>query len=253
VIIDSHCHAGTGDGLTGPWDTAAPLDRYLRRADRAGIDRTVLIPAFHSDYRVANGQIGRIVAGHPDRFAGYAMVHPVRDAGRIRSLVQEGVARYGLCGIKVHRHDASITREVCEVARAFGLPILYDVMGEVWSADLVAPEYPDVPFIVPHLGSFGDDWRAHRVLIDVMERCSNVHTDTSGVRRFDYLVEAVRRAGPHRVLFGSDGPWLHPGVELAKVRALGLPRHDEALIAAGNWLDLVGRRQRLRATVAPVA
>ena len=20
-IIDCHCHAGTGDGLTGPWDT----------------------------------------------------------------------------------------------------------------------------------------------------------------------------------------------------------------------------------------
>ena len=37
---------------------------------------------------------------------------------------------YGFVGIKVHRHDARITREVCEVARAFGLPVLYDVMGE---------------------------------------------------------------------------------------------------------------------------
>ena len=34
-----------------------------------------------------------------------------------------------------------------------------------------------------------------------------------------YLVEAVGRAGPGKVLFGSDGPWLHPGVELAKVHA----------------------------------
>ena len=32
MIIDSHCHAGKGDGLTGPWDTAAPLDKYLVRA-----------------------------------------------------------------------------------------------------------------------------------------------------------------------------------------------------------------------------
>jgi len=23
MIIDSHCHAGKGDGLTGPWDTDA--------------------------------------------------------------------------------------------------------------------------------------------------------------------------------------------------------------------------------------
>ena len=23
-VIDCHCHAGEGDGLTGPWDTRAP-------------------------------------------------------------------------------------------------------------------------------------------------------------------------------------------------------------------------------------
>jgi len=45
MIVDSHCHGGRGDGLTGPWDTAAPLGRYLQRADQAGIDRTVLIPS----------------------------------------------------------------------------------------------------------------------------------------------------------------------------------------------------------------
>ena len=38
MIIDCHCHAGKGDGLTGPWDTAAPLEAYLRRAAKAGID-----------------------------------------------------------------------------------------------------------------------------------------------------------------------------------------------------------------------
>ena len=32
MIIDCHCHAGKGDGLTGPWDTAAPLEKYLRWA-----------------------------------------------------------------------------------------------------------------------------------------------------------------------------------------------------------------------------
>jgi hypothetical protein len=31
VIIDCHWHAGKGDGLTGPWDTRAPLEKYIRR------------------------------------------------------------------------------------------------------------------------------------------------------------------------------------------------------------------------------
>ena len=87
-------------------------------------------------------------------------------------------------------------------------------------------------FILAHLGSFSDDWRAQLALIDLVTRHPNIYTDTSGVRRFDLLEQAVRRAGPEKVLFGSDGPWLHPGVEMTKVLALGLDREDQALFWA---------------------
>lgn len=248
MIIDSHCHAGKGDGLTGPWDTDAPLGAYLIRAKRAGIDRTVLFAAFSSDYRSANETVGRIVSSHPGRLSGYAMVNPWRDAGQVRQVVAAAATTWGACGIKVHRHDARITREVCETARSFGLPVLYDVMGETSTVELVATEYPSVAFIIPHLGSFADDWQAQRVMIDVLARHPNVYTDTSGIRRFDLLVEAVRRAGPRKVLFGTDGPWLHPGVELSKVLALGLPARQQQLVLAGNWLRLTATaRVRARA------
>jgi uncharacterized protein len=242
VIVDSHCHAGKGDGLTGPWDTSAPLGRYLRRARAAGITHTVLLPAFSSDYAVANRALASIVARDPSRFSGYAMVHPVRDRGRAASIVREAVEGFGFRGIKVHRHDGRITREICAVAGELSVPILYDVMGETWAVDLIAREYPRVEFVIPHLGSFGDDWRAHLSLVDIMSRHRNVATDTSGVRRFDYLVEAVRRVGPDRILYGSDGPELHPGVELAKVRALGLDPASERAVLGGNWLRLTGAR-----------
>jgi uncharacterized protein len=240
VIVDAHCHAGRGTGLTGPWDTRARLDHYLRRADRAGIDRAVLIPAFHDDYLIANRELARIVASRPDRFIGFAMVNPARDRGRVHMLVREAVEAHGFRGLKVHRHDARISRETCEAARTFGLPILYDVMGETSVVDLIAREYRDLTFVIPHLGSFGDDWRAHLTLIDQMTRLPNVFTDTSGVRRFDYLVEAVRRAGADRVLFGSDGPWLHPGLELHKIRLLGLPPFERSQVEGGNALRLLG-------------
>jgi len=42
---------------------------------------------------------------------------------------------------------------VCEVARAFRLPVIYDVVGEPYRIELLATEYPDVALIVPHLGS----------------------------------------------------------------------------------------------------
>jgi predicted TIM-barrel fold metal-dependent hydrolase len=239
VIVDCHCHAGTGDGLTGPWDTRAPLAHYLRRADAAGITHTVLFAPFSSDYAVANREVARIVAAAPERFVGFAFVDPARDRGRVAGMVAEAVQRHGFRGIKVHRHDSRITREVCEAARAWRLPVLYDVMGDVAPVGLIAQEYPDVPFVIPHLGSFADDWRAQTAFLDHLARIPNVFTDTSGVRRFDVLVEAVDRAGPRKVLFGSDGPWLHPGVELAKIRALCLPPSHERLITSGNVLRLL--------------
>lgn len=244
MIIDSHCHAGKGDGLTGPWDTSAPLGKYLLRASRAGIKKTVLFSVFHSDYSYANRQVARIVASFPERFYGFAFIHPLRDSGRIMNMLREAVIDYGFCGIKTHRHDGRISREICEGARAFSLPILYDVMGEVSILRLLVQEYPDVNFIIPHLGSYSDNWKAHSALIDYLVRQKNIYTDTSGVRNFDFLEEAVHRAGANKVLFGSDGPWLHPGVELAKIKALRLPEEQEKLILGGNFLRLTRNIRR---------
>lgn len=252
-IIDCHCHAGRGDGFSGPWDTDAPLELYLQRAAAAGITRTVIFAAFHSDYAVANAEVARIVAGDPNRFIGFAFVHAERDRGRIAQLVGDMVTRHGFRGIKCHRMDARISREVCDAARRFRVPILYDVLSESQSVDLFAPQYPDVDFIIPHLGSFADDWRAQQALIDILRRHPNVYTDTSGVRRFDLLVDAVRAAGARKVLFGSDGPWLHPGLELAKIGALGLTRDEYRLVVAGNIMRLLRlERSAPKADVLPV-
>jgi hypothetical protein len=243
VIIDCHCHAGKGDGLTGPWDTAAPLEKYLRWADAARIDRTVIFAAFHTDYAVANREVARVVASRPGRFFGFAFVHAVRDRGRIGDMVKVAIEQYGFVGIKVHRYDARLSREICDAARAYSVPILYDPIGEVSIVELVATEYPDVSFIIPHMGSFSDDWRAQHGLIDYLVRHPNIYTDTSGVRRFELLEQAIERAGPQKILFGSDGPWLHPGVELEKVRLLGLTPADERLVLGENLLRLISKRR----------
>jgi predicted TIM-barrel fold metal-dependent hydrolase len=244
MIIDCHCHAGLGDGLTGPWNTRAPLARYRVWAHRAGIQRTVLFSAFHSDYGRANLEVARIVARYPRRYLGFVFVHGERDRGRVYAHVAKMVKEHGFCGIKVHRHDARISREICDVAADLKLPILYDVGGEISGVELLAREYPKVSFIIPHLGSFSDDWASQQALIDPLTRFSNVYADTSGVRRFDVLQEAVRRAGAHKFLFGSDGPWLHPGLELHKIRLLRLGVDDENAILGGNLLRLLDARGR---------
>ncbi len=239
-IIDAHCHYGPGDGLTGPWDTRANLDRYETRASEADINKTVIFAAFHSDYPRANELVGRKVLANSEKYFGFVFINADKDAGSVYQMVEQGIRRYGFKGIKVHRYNAPISREICQVAQAFRIPILYDVMGKVATVELLAREYPEVNFIIPHLGSFADNWEDQLNFIPILERHSNIYTDTSGIRRFDLLEMAVQRAGVHKILFGSDGPWLHPGVEMEKIFALKLPAGDERLVLGGNILRLMG-------------
>lgn len=251
MIIDCHCHAGKGDRITAPWNTEAAIEPYLRRARAAGIDKTIVCATFNSDYNRANAELARIIARYPGRLIGFAFVHAIRDRKKIFSMVARAARQWHFRGIKVHGYEAMPTREVCETARIFRLPIFVDVISRPEVMDMLAPQYPDVNFIVGHLGSYTDDWRAHQQVVYQIARYPNVYADTSTVRRFDYIVEAVKRAGPRKLLFGSDGPWNHPGVELHKIRLLGLPKKQESLILGGNAMRLL-REARVGEAAAQV-
>jgi len=228
--------------MSAPWNADAPLGKYLRRARRAGIEKTIVVPVIHRDYNEANARLARVIARHPRQLVGFAFVHARRDAGRIREMVGRAVSQWGFRGIKVHGAEAMPSREVCEAALHFALPVLVDVANRAEVIDLIAPAFPKVKFIIAHLGSFMDDWKAHQQVAYQLGRYPNVYADTSGVRRFDYLVEAVRRGGAGKVLFGSDGPWMHPGLELHKIRLLGLPSRQEARILGGNIASMLRQR-----------
>lgn len=75
MIIDCHCHAGKGDLLSGPWDTNAPIEIYLKRAKAAGIDKTVIFSPFHSNYQQANANTARIAQRYPGRFICFASIN----------------------------------------------------------------------------------------------------------------------------------------------------------------------------------
>jgi predicted TIM-barrel fold metal-dependent hydrolase len=233
-VIDIHCHVGTAEKLQAPWTTRADLSAYLERAREAGIHKTVVFAIACEDYERANAEVARTVAEHPDRLVGFARIHPERDRGRVKSLVRKAIDEYGFRGVKVHGGEALPTREVCEVAKQYNLPILVDIVGRVEVLPLLATEYPEVNFVIAHLGSFADDWSVYQLMPYLLARYPNLYADTSGVRFFDYLLAAVKIAGAHKVLFGSDGPLLHPGLELCKIRLLKLNPEEEELVLAEN-------------------
>lgn len=242
-VIDSHVHAGQGDGLSGPWNTEAPFTRYQQMSRLAGIDGAVVMAPLTSDYPRANAHVATLMRRYP-ALMGYVFVNAASERGHVAERVHTAVTRHGFCGIKVHAHDAPISREVAEAAGRHDIPVLYDPMGDLASVEMVARAYPDVALIIPHLASFADDWRIQCSFVDQLSRLPNVFADTSGVRYFDLLEDAARRAGPEKILWGSDGPFLHPYVELAKVRALPIDDSGRAQILGGNLLRLTRAARR---------
>ncbi len=85
--------------------------------------------------------------------------------------------------------------------------------------ELLATEYPDVAFIIPHLGSFADDWRAQVALIPILARIpQRVHRH---VRRAPFRTTAG--GAPTRRAWQSS-LWLRRAVAASRRRARKGPR-----------------------------
>lgn len=237
MIVDSHVHFGTGNTPLGPADPQQAMARWSIRAQASGINRAVLMAAPVGRYEQANAAVAQYAKLGPARWFWYVFVNTAADRGRIAQIVREAKAK-GACGIKVHWLDGQATDELARAAARNNMPVLCDPGGKPRPIEVLSEAHPRVNWIIPHLSSFADNWNSQKSFIELLVQRPNVYTDTAGVRYFDLLVEAVARAGAHKVLFGSDGPYLHPAPELAKVLSLDLHADQRRLMLGGNFLRL---------------
>jgi hypothetical protein len=238
MIIDSHVHAGYSDTLQHSWDTFEDIRTSLKRMDQCGIDRAVILPIGHDNFERHNRETAEIVARHPDRLVGYAKVSQEQDAGRVEPMLREAFEKLGLVGLKLHGHP---NREIMEVMEHYRKPILADVHGEVYALRYVAEQYPAVPVIIAHMGEFlSIKGQVRQATLWLAKTYPNVYFDTSSVCDHEWLERAVADGLPHKMIFGSDGPGLHCGVELARVKYLDLPKDQEAMVLGGTIARLLG-------------
>ena len=236
LVIDAHCHAGHGQAMSAPWSTWADPQVTLRRMQEAGIDRTVVFPINNRDFERPNQEIAEICARYPGKFIGFAKHDPESEAGRIASLLRREVEQLGLKGLKLHNLP---TREVLDAVAELGIPVLYHP-EKVSNFHMIASAYPQISFVMAHLGSFAsNDWTEHLAAIDVARRYPNVYLETSSVVFFKYLEMAIQELGASKLVFGSDGPEVDSRVELYKIRLLRLSPADEAKVLGENILRLL--------------
>jgi predicted TIM-barrel fold metal-dependent hydrolase len=236
LIIDAHCHAGKGETMSAPWTSYADPQVTLRRAEEAGIDKTIIFPISNPTYEKANQEIAGLVARYPERFIGFAKHDPVSEAGKIRRMLTKEVREMGLKGLKLHQLP---TREMLDTVAELKIPILFHP-PKVSDFHQIAALYPEIAFIMAHLGSFASaNYAEHLAAIDMAKRYPNVYLETSSVVFFEFLELAARELPPEKILFGSDGPLVDSRVELFKIRLLKLPKEHEAKVLSGNILRLL--------------
>jgi predicted TIM-barrel fold metal-dependent hydrolase len=129
-----------------------------------------------------------------------------------------------------------------DTIRELRIPLLYHPERVALYQDFV-PDYPDVNFILCHLGSDDSvDWREHLAGIQLTKSYPNVYMDTSAVIITPYLEKAIRELPAEKLIFGSDEADVDSRMEIYKIRVLKLPKEKEELILGGNIFRLLGGR-----------
>jgi predicted TIM-barrel fold metal-dependent hydrolase len=96
-----------------------------------------------------------------------------------------------------------------------------------------ATQFPTLPIAV-----LQTMWPGELALADLMERCPNIHIDTSWMHSDNTLEWMVRHFGAERVLFGG-GPDSHNGAAIASLAHAEISAGDKQLIAGGNLQRLL--------------
>jgi predicted TIM-barrel fold metal-dependent hydrolase len=209
-LIDVHTHIGslgypTPPAAAGEWMARHDIARSYASSLRAIAEEMV------------NGNADAFAAVN-ERVHAYVVVNPNDLEGSCLAMDAAYKAECAF-GAKLHcQYSGVVTASraclslVREVARR-GRPLKIHVDGDGWDDALadVAAEYPTSKIIVAH----GGPGTPSRAAGDLIERTSNVYVELcSSFPDLETTRELVRRAGPDRLLFGSDAPLLDPAYVL---------------------------------------
>ena len=243
VIFDMHMHVDEVPALG--WSMPASL--CVESMDRAGIGAAGIMTI--TDMPAVNPHALELIveacAAYPGRLYGFIRVHPWYGEESL-SILERAVTRHGFRALKLHpvstmAHPAGEeSLRLIQRAAELGVPTLFhcgdDPMTTPEAIAAAAAACPTATIILGHMGGYAHTEDAIRVA----ERLPNVMLETSASPYPDAIVDAVRRVGARRVLFGSDGPGCLPELEVEKIRMCGLREDEERQVLGLNALELLG-------------
>jgi len=176
-------------------------------------------------YSKMNDRVARL-AGKNKRIIPFARLNPHQYQAALREIKR--APQIGIRGFKFHPraedynpHRAEGLMRAIEELR---MPVVLHTSHEhhchplIWEGIFL--RHPNISFILAHAGK-----DAHRDAAAVAKRCPNVFLDASTLSIYRTLT-ILKRVGPDKIVFGSDSPYSHPGIEFYKYN----------LILGNRWL-----------------
>jgi hypothetical protein len=237
---------------------------YLRKMDRAGIERSLLIAVRAGDLNVAGSfelpyeRVARVCARHPDRFSGLAGVDPYRGMQGLRDL-EHAVNQLGFVGAHLYPHWFGLAPDhakyypyyakCCEleipIMMQIGQNLVYSrsrrlrSVGRPICLDQVAIDFPELKLIGIHVGVPWTD-----EAISMAWKHENVYLGGDAYAPKHWPAQFVHYAntyGSHKVLFGTDWPVIDPERAVAEVAALSLRPEAHKRLMRDNALAVFTR------------
>lgn len=248
MIIDAHAHIA-------PLDYAS-AEIYIQTLEEAGIDKGIVVPGGTMDVRrMTDYIIGKASPENPipnnqylwesckkyPQLLSFSCVDPHKPDAL--NVLKEGFQQ-GSRGLKLSpmTHQFSFAGKglasLVECCDEYGFPVYSHVVYSPGAATAkfiaLARSFPGVNFIIGHMG-FGPADREAREAAASMD---NVFLESS-TGNYLALKEAVQMAGADKIIFGSEFPLSHPGVELKKIMLLDLSDDARDKILGINIRQLI--------------
>lgn len=235
LVIDAHNHLGDRPGAR---QTGAEL---VAKLDAAGVDKAVVFPFVEGNF--TNDFVNDAYRQFPDRLIPYCAVNPwERNAADV---VRQCIKEWGFKGLKLHPTingfhlaDPELVNPLFQLADELDFPIIVHGASDLYNAPpefaLMAARFPRVQLMMAHMGFF---WSVDQA-ITFAGQFENLYLETSRAPIFE-IQTAVKRIGPHKVIWGTDSPFVDYEFEFKKMERATPERSGYASIVGGNIARLL--------------
>lgn len=243
-VVDAHAHMGPYSRFFIPQPDAHAMIRVM---DTCGVALACIASHLAIELDASRGNEATLTAvdTHPDRLNGLLTVNPHQDPAT-------EIARWAddprFVGIKLHPdlHGYPLTGHrytpAWDLARQRGMPVLvHTATGSAYDDPVmlgsVAEHFPDIALIMGHSGTTPDGFET---AIELARRHENIHLEVCGsFMTSTWLSRLVDGAGAHRVLYGSDFPFIDMRYSLGRVLFADLDDEQLRLVLGGAYTALL--------------